>query len=56
MVNFEGNPLATKKQVYAQAFAIYAFAEYFKASGKKESLEHAIDLFHLTETYSFDHD
>ena len=54
MVNFEGNPLVTKKQVYAQAFAIYAFAEYFKASGKKESLDHAIDLFHLTETYSFD--
>ena len=54
MVNFEGNPLITKKQVYAQAFAIYAFAEYFKASGKKESLEHAIDIFHLTETHSFD--
>ena len=54
MVNFEGSQLVTKKQVYAQAFAIYAFAEYFKASGKKESLEHAIDLFHLTETYSFD--
>jgi len=54
MVNFEGSPLITKKQVYAQAFAIYAFAEYFKASGRKESLEHAIDLFHLTETYSFD--
>ena len=54
MVNFEGSPLVTKKQVYAQAFATYAFAEYFKASGKKESLEHAIDLFHLTETYSFD--
>ena len=54
MVNFEGSPLVTKKQVYAQAFAIYAFAEYFKASGKKESLEHAIDLFHLIETHSFD--
>ena len=54
MVNFEGTPVATKKQVYAQAFATYAFAEYFKVSGKKESLEHAIDLFHLIEKHSFD--
>jgi len=54
MVDFEGKPLATKKQIYAQAFAIYAFAEYFKASGKKESLENAIDLFRLVENHSFD--
>jgi cellobiose epimerase len=54
MVDFEGNPVATKKQIYAQAFAIYAFVEYFKASGKKESLERAIDLFRLIENHSFD--
>jgi mannobiose 2-epimerase len=28
MVDYEGNPIQTKKQVYAQAFAIYALAEY----------------------------
>jgi mannobiose 2-epimerase len=54
MVDFQGNPVATKKQVCAQAFAIYAFAEYFKASNKRESLEHAIDLFRLIENNSFD--
>ena len=54
MVDYQGKPVNTKKQIYAQAFAIYAFVEYFKASGKKESLEHAIDLFRLIEKYSFD--
>jgi cellobiose epimerase len=55
MVDYTGKPVAMKKQIYAQAFAIYAFAEYFKASGKNECLERAIDLFRLVETHSFDH-
>src|SRR5688572_2406394 len=35
MVNFQGNPVYTKKQVYAQAFGIYSFTEYFRATGDK---------------------
>ena len=54
MVDFQGNAVATKKQIYGQAFAIYAFTAYFKASGKKESLELAIDLFRMIEKHSFD--
>ncbi len=54
LIDYHGTPVATKKQVYAQAFAIYAFVEYFTATGKKESLDHAIDLFYLIEKYSFD--
>lgn len=54
MVDHKGNPVATKKQIYAQALAIYALVEYFRASGKKQSLALAIDLFHLIENYSFD--
>lgn len=54
MVDFQGNPVATKKQIYAQAFGIYSFAEYFGATGKKESLQHAIDLFQRIEKHSFD--
>jgi mannobiose 2-epimerase len=55
-VDFQGRPVDSKKQVFAQAFAIYTFVEYFKATGKKESLEHAIDIFRLIEKYGFDAD
>lgn len=54
MVDYEGNPVSTKKQVYAQAFAIYALSEYFMATQCKEALEKAIQLFNLVEKYSFD--
>lgn len=54
MVNFEGKPVYTKKQIYAQAFGIYAFTEYYLATNKKEALEHAIALFELIEKHSFD--
>ena len=54
MVDYKGNPTQTKKQVYAQAFAIYALAEYFLATGIQQSLDEAIRLFELIEQYSFD--
>jgi len=54
MVDFEGKPVNTKKQVYAQAFYIYALSEYFMATGKREALDQAIALFDLIEKYSFD--
>src|SRR5690606_10238790 len=40
--------------IYAQAFAIYAYVEYFFASGDKGSLDKAIELFKLIEKYSLD--
>lgn len=54
IVDYQGKPFQTKKQVYAQAFAIYAFAEYYLATKNEESLKEAIKLFHLIERYSFD--
>lgn len=54
MVNFEGKPVYTKKQVYAQAFGIYAFTEYFRATGDKTALDQAVALYRLLETYSYD--
>lgn len=53
-VTADGNPAETKKQIYAQAFFIYALCEHYRASGDKSSLEKAIELFHLIEKYSFD--
>lgn len=54
-VDEKGNMLDGKKQVYGQAFAIYAFAEYYKATQNENVLNLAIDSFLLLEKYSFDH-
>ncbi|WP_379136142.1 AGE family epimerase/isomerase [Paenibacillus sp. sgz500958] len=54
MVDAAGNPTQDKKQVYGQAFVIYALAEFHRASGSLEPLELAIRLFQLLEKYSYD--
>jgi mannobiose 2-epimerase len=53
-VDYEGNKLDTKKQVYASVFAIYAFSEYYKATNRKDVLNEAIGLFRLLVDKSFD--
>jgi mannobiose 2-epimerase len=53
-VSYEGKPVDTKKQIYSQAFFIYAFTEHYRASGDKSSLQKAIELFRIIEKYSFD--
>ena len=52
MLDSAGNPLSDRKQIYAQAFAAYAMAEYHRATGKEESLERAKQLFRLIEEKS----
>lgn len=54
MVDAAGQPAEMKKQVYGQAFAIYAFSEYYRATGNEASLQQAIELFHTLERYSYD--
>ena len=51
-----GEPLDTKKQVYAQGFAIYGLSEYARATGDREALDYAVKLFETVEKYSFDRD
>ncbi len=53
-ITFDGKPRDTKKQIYSQAFFIYAFTEHYRASGETSSLQTAIELFRLIEKYSFD--
>ena len=43
-----------KKQIYAQAFAIYGLVEYFRVTNDKNCLNNAIGLFKLIEKYSYD--
>jgi cellobiose epimerase len=53
-VDYKGNPLDTKKQIYALAFAIYGFSEFYSASKNELAREKAIELFHLIVDYSYD--
>lgn len=53
-ITFDGKPSDTKKQIYSQAFFLYALAEFYKSSNDIKSLEKAISLFYLIEDKSFD--
>jgi mannobiose 2-epimerase len=53
-VDAKGDPLDAKKQVYAIAFTIYAFSEYFMASGHEVAREHAVELYLDLVKYSLD--
>ena len=43
-----------RKQTYGQAFGVYAFSEYFRATGSEEALERAIRLFESIEAHAFE--
>lgn len=53
-VDYQGQPKDPKKQVYAQAFAIYGLSEFYKISQHKKSLDQAISLYQLMEKHAFD--
>jgi mannobiose 2-epimerase len=48
----DGRVLRDRKQVYGQAFAIYALAEYHAATGRSEPLERAIAVYRLLEEHA----
>lgn len=54
MLDYQGNVVNSKKQIYGQAFAIYAYSEYYKATGNEDALNGALSLFDLIEKHSFD--
>lgn len=53
-LDYKGNPVDTKKQIYALGFAIYGLSEYYRATEDKDVLSYAIHLFNTIEKYSFD--
>lgn len=55
-LTFDGKPVDTTKHTYNQAFAIYALAEYYEASGDGDSLLLAYDLFRTIEEKCRDKD
>ncbi len=53
-VSPDGVPLDTKKQTYAQGFAIYGLSEYHRATGDAEALDYAVKLFKSIERNMYD--
>jgi mannobiose 2-epimerase len=49
-----GQPLDTKKQFYAIAFAVYGLAEYFRATGEAGARDLAVRLYRDIEAHSYD--
>jgi mannobiose 2-epimerase len=49
-----GKPVEIKKQVYAQAFTVYALAEFYLASGSTEALALAKDIYYKIEKFGFE--
>ncbi len=48
----DGSVLRDRKQVYGQAFALYALAEYHAATGRPEPLEQAKEAYRLIERHA----
>src|ERR1035438_8106659 len=48
----DGAILRDRKQVYGQAFAVYALSEYYDASGRPESLDQAFATYRLIEKHA----
>ncbi len=48
-VNYDGTPAETMKHTYNQAFSIYALSSYYEASGDREALDMAYQLYDLIE-------
>lgn len=53
-VHADGSPADSTKQVYAQAFALYAFAEYYRWTRVEKAREAAIDIFRLLREHAYD--
>ena len=53
-VDHKGQPLNTRKQFYAIGFALYGLSEYVRATGDREALDYAIQLFECIENHAFD--
>jgi len=53
-VDYKGNPLDTKKQIYAQAFAVYGLSEFYISSKNEDAKELAIQLYEEIIEHSYE--
>lgn len=54
VVDAWGQPVNTRKQIYGQAFGIYALSEYFSAAGEGQALDKAAALFRAIQEHGYD--
>jgi cellobiose epimerase len=54
MLDHTGVPIDRKKHNYAQAFALYGFSEYYRATGNQAALDCSIEIFALLEKHCLD--
>jgi mannobiose 2-epimerase len=53
-VDYKGQPLDTKKQIYALAFAVYGLSEFYRASKNENALQLAVVLYKDIVKHSYD--
>jgi mannobiose 2-epimerase len=53
-LDFQGKPVNTKKQTYAQGFALYGLSEYYRVTSDFAALMQSKQLFYLIERYCHD--
>ncbi|MEC9489305.1 MAG: AGE family epimerase/isomerase [Halanaerobiales bacterium] len=56
LLDYRGEVKENKKQIYGQAFCIYALSEYYRATDNEAALKKAVDLFTILESESYDPD
>lgn len=52
--DLSGEVLNNRKILYGEAFVIYAFVEYYRASRDKEALGHVMDLYRALQKRAYD--
>jgi len=52
--DLEGQPVNDGKFLYGQAFTVYALVEYYRASGDRGALNHALELYHAVQAHLHD--
>lgn len=54
LVDYKGNLVNGRKQIYALAFSIYGLTEYYRITKDEECLKYAVEIYGLIEKYSYD--
>ena len=49
-----GQPVNDCKFLYGQSFVVYALVEYYRASGERQALQRAVDLYHAIQRHLHD--
>ena len=54
LVDAQGQPLNTRKQIYGLAFTIYGLSEYYRATNNAQAFQLCLELYEWIEKHSYD--